>query len=395
LSTRERPHRQRRPNPLRELSEQDVLEAIFRHGPITRPQIATLTSLSKATVGAAVDRLSEAGMITSNGPLHGQRGRSPIAYSVIDNAGFVVGVDIGGAVVRAEAADIFGETIHYEQQPTSREGARAVSAQVTQVAGNVLERASSTHGRLLAAGVSTPGVVDQASHRVTSLAYNVSPDGGLDPLDALRARLDVPVLIENNINLAAVGESWHGLAREVETFAFVSVGAGVGMGLVIRGEVVRGAHGAAGEIAYLPSSSDPFDERHRLHGGLEDETGAEAILQEFNAASSEPAATAQDVFTRAQSGDPAAQTVVNAVAQRLGSAIASVVAVIDPELVVLGGGIGSNPVLLAPVRRTVAELVPLSPRLETSALGERASLLGAIAMALREARAQMFTRAAR
>src|SRR5690242_10135222 len=90
----------RRPNPLRELSEQAVVETIFHEGPVTRPQIARRTGLSKATVGTVVDRLEHAGMIRATGAQHGLKGRSPIAYVVRDNAGFVVGVDIGGTNIR-------------------------------------------------------------------------------------------------------------------------------------------------------------------------------------------------------------------------------------------------------------------------------------------------------
>ena len=385
----------RPPNPLRELSEQDVLEAVFRKGPLTRPQIAEETALSKATVGAAVDRLEQAGIVEAVGPMRGARGRSPIAYAVRDTAGFVLGVDIGGRNIRVGAADLFGELIHDERHATSREGARGVSAQVAEIASSVIDRARASHARVLAVGISTPGVVDQRTQRVVSLAYNVSADGGLDPLSAIGARLGVPVLVENNVNLAAVGESWHGVAHGVETFVFVSVGAGVGMGLVTGGELVRGAHGAAGEIAYLPSLSDPFDERHRVHGGLEDEIGAEAIVRAFTEQGDDSVTTAQEVFKLAQDGDAHAQAVTQVVERRLGAAIASVIAVIDPELVVLGGGIGANRFLLPGVRATVAELVPLSARIETSTLGERSALHGAIAIALREARAQLFTRAAR
>jgi predicted NBD/HSP70 family sugar kinase len=389
------PHQRRRPNPLRELSEQAVLEAIFGHGPVTRPQIARHTELSTATVGAAVDRLQQAGLIRQTGPRHGLRGRSPLAYVVRDSAGFVVGVDIGGANIRAGVADTFGELLYDEQYATAGPGGRAVSTQVLEITSRMVERARATHERLCAVGISTPGVVDEASGRVTSLAYNVSIDGGLDPLAVLRARLDVPILVENNVNLAAVGEAWHGLANGVSTFAFVAIGAGVGMGLVIGGELVRGAHGAAGEIAYLPSSSDPFDPRHRLHGGLEDEIGAEAILATFSAQAGGGASTAssaRDVFDLAGAGDPTASSVVDGVARRLSGAIASVIAVIDPELVVLGGGIGGNPALVAPLRTLVAELVPLSARIETSTLGDKAALYGSIAAALREARAQQLTR---
>jgi predicted NBD/HSP70 family sugar kinase len=390
----------RRTNPLRELSEQAVVETIFREGPVTRPQIAQRTGLSKATVGTVVDRLEDAGMIRASGPQHGLKGRSPIAYVVRDNAGFVVGVDIGGTNIRVGAADIFGELIVDEQHSTTHEGARAVSAQVVEVAGRVVERARSTHERLLAIGISTPGVVDQISRRVTSLAYNVSPDGGLDPIALLGARFDVPVLIDNNVNLAAVGEWWHGLAQGLETFAFVSVGAGVGMGMVVGGTLVRGAHGAAGEIGYLPLVADPFDPRHRLHGGLEDEVAAAGILAAYNARHSGHLADgelteAHEVFDRAEHDDPDARAVVDHVAQRLATAIASVIAVIDPELVVLGGGIGGNPSLLAPVRRTVAGLVPLTTRIEASTLGDQAALSGAVAIALQEARTLLFRRAAR
>jgi predicted NBD/HSP70 family sugar kinase len=388
----------RRPNLLRELSEQEVLETIFTAGPVTRPEIAERANLSKATVGAAVDRLERAGIVQSTGAQHGRRGRSPIAYEVRATAGFVVGIDIGGTNIRVGVADIFGTLFDEEQHATSRGGGRAVTAQVLGAATRLVERARGSHDRLLAVAVSTPGVVDQISRRVTSLAYNVSPDGGLDPAATLQARFGVPILIENNVNLAAIGESWAGLARGLSTFAFVAVGAGVGMGLVVDGKLVRGAHGAAGEIGYLPIGSNPYDERHRLHGGLEDEIGAAGIVAAFTARAAPetpPPSSAHEVFDRAAAGDRDARAVIDNVARQLGTAIASVAAVMDPELIVLGGGIGSNRALLGPVRATVAQLVALTARIETSELGDQGALHGALAVALGEARSQLFMRAAR
>ncbi|HEV7177191.1 MAG TPA: ROK family protein [Solirubrobacteraceae bacterium] len=272
-----------------------------------------------------------------------------------------------------------------------------MSSQVIEIAGRVVDRARASHERFLAAAISTPGVVDQVSHRVTSLAYNVSPDGELDPLGALRARFDVPLLIDNNVNLAAVGELSEGLARGLRTFAYVPVGAGVGMGLVVDGEIVRGVRGGAAQIGYLPSSRDPYDKRHHLHGALEDEIGAAGILAALEARAgcvARSPRSVHDVFELAQLGDEGARAVVANVARHLGSAIASVIAVIDPELIVLGGGIGSNPALLGPVRVTAAELVPLATRIETSMLGDQAALHGAVAVALREARVAVHARTA-
>jgi predicted NBD/HSP70 family sugar kinase len=232
-------------------------------------------------------------------------------------------------------------------------------------------------------------VVDPVTRRVTSLAYNVAPGGAYDPLELIR--FDVPLLVDNNINLSAVGEKWRGLAAGVADFVFVSVGAGVGMGVVVGDELVRGAHGAAGEIGYLPLTGDPFDDRHRLHGGFEDEVGAAGVLEAARTHPGwrgPPPATAADVFAAAET-DAAAREVVDAEGRRIGLAIATTCATLDPALVVLGGGIGSNPRLLRPVRETVAALVPVPVRIETSLLREQAALYGALAVALREGREQL------
>jgi predicted NBD/HSP70 family sugar kinase len=267
----------------------------------------------------------------------------------------------------------------------------------------VIDEAGATRGRPLALGISAPGVIDRSSGRVTSLAYNVTPEGGFDPLEVIRDRFDLPVLVDNNVNLAAVGEKWFGLARGISTMVYIAIGAGIGMGIIIENELVRGAHGAAGEIAYLPLVGDPFDPRHRLHGGLEDEVAAAGILAAFrerraSAASGAPPGSdgrvpesAHEVFELAGRGDAAARAVVEHVASRLGAAIATVCAIIDPELVVLGGGIGANPLLLRPVRGAAAALVPITARIETSSLGDRAALHGAIAVALQAARAQLLS----
>jgi predicted NBD/HSP70 family sugar kinase len=379
---------------LRELGEQAVLETIFRRGPITRPEIATSTELSKPTVSAAVSRLEQSGLIRASGRRTGQRGRNPVAYTVSKQVGFVVGGDIGGTNLRVAAADLFGEPICDLKAATTKAGGRALGMQVLEMVTEVIERAGAVHGRPLALAISTPGIIDQSTGRVTSLAYNVAPEGGFDPVEVIRDRLDIPVLVENNVNLAAVGEKWFGLARGVSTMVFISVGAGIGMGIVIDDQVVRGAHGAAGEIGYLPLVGDPFDPRHRLHGGLEDEIGAAGIVAAFNArrGDGEPELSAvHEVFDHAAHGNPGARAIVDDVARRLGTAIAAVCAILDPELVVLGGGIGSSPLLLPPVRGAAASLVPITARIETSLLGDRAALQGALAVALHSARSSLLT----
>src|SRR6185312_14963369 len=159
--------------------------------------------------------------------------------------------------------------------------------------------------------------------------------------------------------------------------------------IIIDDELVRGAHGAAGEIGYLPLVGDPFNPRHRLHGGLEDEIGAAGIVAMYNERRGpedpEPASV-HDVFDLAGGGNATARSVVDHVATRLGTAIATVCAILDPELIVLGGGIGANPQLLRPARGSAAALVPITARIETSLLGERAALQGAVAVALHTAR---------
>lgn len=379
---------------LRELGEQAVLETIFRRGPITRPEIASATHLSKPTVSAAVSRLEHGGLVRAAGRRAGQRGRNPVAYVVNSRAGFVVGADIGGSNVRVAAADLFGEPLCDLIHPTAKDGSRAVGLQVVEMISQVIDEAEAGHGRPLALGVSSPGVVDQTSGRVTSLAYNVVPEGGFDPLEVIRGRFDLPVLIENNVNLAAVGEKWFGLARGISTMVFIAVGAGIGMGIIIEDELVRGAHGAAGEIGYLPLVGDPFNPRHRLHGGLEDEIGATGIVAAFNDRRGEndpELSSAHEVFELAQTGSSTARGVVDHVASRLGTAIATVCAILDPELIVLGGGIGANPLLLSPVRGAAAALVPVTARIETSMLGDRAALQGAIAVALHAARTTLLS----
>jgi predicted NBD/HSP70 family sugar kinase len=379
---------------VRELGEQAVLETIFRKGPITRPEIAATTSLSKPTVSAAVNRLEQGGLVRAAGRRAGQRGRQPVAYVVSPRAGFVVGGDIGGSNLRVAAADLFGEPICDLKRPTAKDGGRAVGAQILEMVSEVIEQANSVHGRPLALAISAPGIVDQETGRVTSLAYNVTPEGGFDPLEVIRDRFDMPVVVDNNVNLAAVGERWFGLARGVSTMVFIAIGAGIGMGIIIDDELVRGAHGAAGEIAYLPLVGDPFDPRHRLHGGLEDEIGAAGIVAAFNerrAAEDPQLASVHEVFELAGAGNAAARSVVDHVASRLGTAIATVCAILDPELVVLGGGIGASPLLLSPVRGSAAALVPITARIETSMLGERAALQGAIAVALHGARTTLLS----
>ena len=370
-----------------------VLAALLDSVPLTRPELARLTRLSRPTISEVVRRLVEIGLVADAGVRRGRPGRVPTYYQLAPTAGYVVGVDIGGDNLRVAAADLAG-TVHYEHRQATRvSGATRIAGQAARLVANAAAEVGDRLGPMRRVGVSAPGAI-QPGGRTMSLARNLGEDGPFDLLTPLEARIPAPILLDNNVNLAALGERWRGHARDVATFGFLAVGAGIGMGLVHNGEVISGAHGAAGEVAYLPlPGSLPAGQRPG-HGKeqLAGEAGGYGVLAALNARSTWPGtrpATVEALFDQAAAGVPAAREIVEAEACQLGLTIACACAVFDPELVVLGGGVGRNPLLLPTVREVVEAQVPFPPRVEISALGEAGSLTGAVFVALREARAEV------
>jgi predicted NBD/HSP70 family sugar kinase len=370
-----------------------VLTALFDSEPLTRPELADRTGFSRPTVAEAVRRLVETGLLSEAGVRRGGLGRVPTCYRIAPTAGYVVAVDVGGNNLRIAVADLTGTVRLERRQATRGTGARQVAGQAARMIREAVRHTGSRLGPLRRVGVAAPGVI-HSDGRTISTAHNLGDDGPFDLLTPLEAAVDAPVVLDNNVNLAALGERWRGHGAGVGTFAFLAVGAGIGMGLVHNGEILRGAHGAAGEVAYLPLPGTVPRTRRPGHGRelLAAEPGGYAMLAAVQAHPDWPGprpSTVEELFAQAAAGVPDARELVDAEAHQLGLTVASACAVFDPELVVLGGGIGANPRLLPVVRRTVAAIVPFPPRLETSALGEDASLTGALCIALAGARDEL------
>jgi predicted NBD/HSP70 family sugar kinase len=368
-----------------------VLAALFDSGALTRPELADHTGLSRPTIADAVRRLLSAGLIVEAGRRTGGLGRVPTCYRLAPTAGYVIALDVGGDNLRVAVADLTGTVVRQRRQATRGTGARQVARHAASMIRDAVTATGTQLGPLLRVGVAAPGVI-HADGRTMSTAHNLGDDGPFDLLTPLQAAVGAPVVLDNNVNLAALGERWRGHAQDEPTFAFLAVGAGVGMGLVHGGEVVRGAHGAAGEVAYLPLPDLVPYRRRPGHGRelLAAEPGGYGLLAAVRARRGWPGArpsTVAELFDQAAAGVPAACELVDAEARQLGLMVASTCAIFDPHLVVLGGGIGSNPQLLPRVTETVTELVPFPPRVRTSALGEVASLTGALRIALDGARA--------
>jgi predicted NBD/HSP70 family sugar kinase len=200
----------------------------------------------------------------------------------------------------------------------------------------------------------------------------------------LREAFGSSVMVENDIDVAALAERAHGHGRDVDSFAFISIGTGLGMGLVLGGKLHRGAHGAAGEIGYMP-----FSEGHgadiedaQLRGSFEAASTAAAVVRAATRAGVVDASSAQQVFSAAAHGDSAAAAVVAEEALLVAKAVCAVITVVDPDLVVLGGGIGQAPGFMEAVQANLATMAPVLPTVKTSALGADAVVDGCVAAGL-------------
>jgi len=370
------------PGLLKRINEREVLETIRAGAPISRAEISRRAGISKPTVSLALQSLLASGLVREAERPPDGPGYGAVYFEPVAEAALVLGLDIGARFLRGAVSDL-GGTIRARQdvELAVADATDAVEASARLQAA-LLAAAGLESERVDSVVVGVPGVV--TADGTLRLAENVAGLEGRRFASELQAALDLPVTLENDINLAALGERWQGVARGVADFVFLSVGTGMGAGLVLGGELHRGRNGAAGEIDFAlvgvgetvdPSAAQVSELAHDLAG---------------------LAADPRSVFTSARRGEAGALAVVDEVARRIALHLAPIAAVADVELVVLGGGIGANgDLLLDPIGRLLGEWLPFPPRLAVSTLGEAAVLTGAVAVGLQAALENVFaTRAA-
>src|ERR671938_1948175 len=371
---------------LKHMNERTVLETIREGAPISRAEISPRARISKPTVSLALRSLLEAGLVRETAPDRGRPSYGAVYFEPAADAAFVLGFDLGAHFLRGAACDLAGEVRARQDVELPSTDAETAIQTIAALRTSLVDAAGFSEELVDGVVVGVPGVVEPDGGRI-NLALNVP---GLEERAfsaELQERLGLAVTLENDINLAALGEHWRGVARGVDNFAFLSIGTGLGAGIVLRGELHRGHHGAAGEVDYaLGGLQDDFDPSAAAVSAL-----AAQLVDGRPDTGLAPPYDVRAIFAEARGGDGVAREVVDEVARRIAMHLAPIAAVADVGLVVLGGGLGANgDLLLEPVRRLLADWTPYPPRVEVSSLGEAAVLTGALAVGLRSALDSVF-----
>ena len=374
------------PSLLRELNDRAALDLLLNGQTLTRSQISEYTGVSRVTVSQMLARLEERGLVTIVGEQAGNRGPNAALYSVVPSSAYVAGLYMELDLVSAAVADVTGRRV--ADVSVDPNGA----ADPTELVRGVIERACASAGidlaRLSALVIGSPGVVDPRTGD-PRLAVNL-PAWHEGALDALRGALHKPVVIENDVNLAAMAERAVGAAKSANDFVLVWLGGGLGLATVLGGQLHRGTAGAAGEIGYLPVHGAPLHTDITLpdNGGFQLLAGGAAV-RALAARHGFPAPTAAEAVRAAVAAQ--ATDFLDELAQRVAVGVASVCVVLDPGLVVLGGEVGraGGTELAGRVAAGVAAVSPARPRVVPTAVPGEPVLRGAMLAAVDQARAAL------
>jgi predicted NBD/HSP70 family sugar kinase len=370
---------------VRELNLARIVDQIRTSEEISRAELTEAVGLSRQTVSAAVAQLIAAGLVQERQGTPGGHGRRPKMLSLSGAAGKVAAVQVEAHRLRVTTANLIGELephqdIKLKKGPTSD----SIAA--------VLKDLSP----LRTAAVAVPGVRHPQDGRIR-LAPTAPALERLQLEQILTDSTGAPVLVENDVNLAAVGESWHGVAQGISNIAFLWIGPGVGLGMISEGEVLRGAHGAAGEIGFLVVESEPdggsktglLERTVSEHAVLE--AGAQAAKEGDTGLATVRQLNLETIFRVAELGDPKAARIEAQLVERIAAAALAVLSICDPELVVMGGSVAEagGRRFVDGVRERMRGRVPAEFSIELTSLGDTAALNGGIAIALSKARREL------
>jgi glucokinase len=385
-----------RPGHMLELNEQLVIDHVRTRARTTRPELASELGLSAATVSRIVRRLVDRGVVREEpGKSTGGRPRTSIAINAM--SGGVIGIDLGGTKCHGALADLSGTILAEDERVIAEEGSpfEALVASIDHLA----RRQERGDAPLAGLAVGVPAVVDRVTGEAIG-GHHVQWQG-FPLLTELQRRLDIPFVVENDINLGALGHAWKGDARGLADFVVLSLGTGIGAGIVVDGRLVKGHSNAAGEVGHMVlERSMLLAPRAGEMGALESLASGAGLAElarrmledgSWRPASHEggDAVGSHDVIAAAAAGDAFAAGIVAAITDHVAMAMIAIACVVDPQVVILDGAVGRALGGMAPrIRRLVARHVLAPPEIVVSSLGKEGTIIGAIAAALQLARAQ-------
>ncbi|MUV37047.1 Glucokinase [Lentibacillus sp. JNUCC-1] len=382
----------------KKLNKRLILNCIRSHPLIYRSTISKKLNLSKPTVSALVDELIEEGWINELDKTedHLKVGRKPIQLSFNEKAGFVVGVDIGGSGVEIALSDLNG-TI-YDQRVIDTQASLQVGLLhvIHDTVHLILKDARISAGEVLGMGIGVPGIVNVEEGIVIDAP---SLDWINYPLKKEAETLfDWKVLIDNDVNVSVLGEQWLGRARNKSNVILLSIGTGIGCGILLNGNLYRGCKWGAGEVGYMITDKErafnAYTKPFKGYGFLDSQLGGPALVEKMKFKLKQhpehpfyghEVITAKDIFTYAKKDDALALEVIDEFISDLSAAIINITSLLNPEIILLGGGISkSGDWFISKLKAKVKEYVPFEVNIEIAELDERIGVLGAITLFLKE-----------
>ncbi len=367
---------------MRGINRSAILEIVRRESPIARTTIARQLDVSLPTVMRIVDKLVEEGFVRPQGETEWSGGRRRPLLEFNADGNVVLGVDMGGTKIYGAISEIDGHII--DEVTMEREGAsgEACYALLTKLIDDLLARPGLYDRRVRGIGVGAPGITH---HQEGIVKWAYALNWRDFPLKArLNERYKLPITVDNDVNLAALGELWFGAGQNVQNMVLITIGAGIGAGIIMDGTLYRGSSEASGEIGHMIPGREFLGKSYVDFGALESVASATGIVK--RASESSPSIdnpSSEEIFEAAREGQRWAQDIIDETVDYLAIAIANLSVSFDPELIVLGGAVTPFADMLAEsIARRVKETIPSLPRLEISNLGLRATVMGAIVTVL-------------
>ncbi|MEU6852258.1 ROK family transcriptional regulator [Actinacidiphila alni] len=363
-----------------------VVRAVRLAGSLTQAEIARSTGLSAATVSNIVRELRDNGTVQVTSTSSGGRRARSVALS--GDAGIVVGVDFGHSHLRVAVGNLAHQVLAEQSEPIDVDASASQGFdRAEQLVARLVESTGIHPDKVLGVGLGVPGPIDVESGALGSTA--ILPGwSGINPRQELSDRLGVPVQVDNDANLGALGELVWGGGRGVKDLAYIKVASGVGAGLVIDGRIYRGPGGTAGEIGHITLDESGPVCRCGNRGCLETFTAARYVLELLRGSHGD-GLTVPKMVQLAREGDPGCRRVIGDVGRHIGMGVASLCNLLNPSRVVLGGDLAeAGELVLGPIRESVSRYAIPSAAQRLSvvpgSLGARAEVLGALALVLSE-----------